>query len=174
MNQNIEKIRGVRILHFAQERALYLWMKKNQIVPVTADLYNPADLKIDIEDTGIKDDSYDLIICNHVLEHVSDYRKALKELYRITSPGGRVIISFPVDCRLETVYETDREMSDQERIHHFGQRDHRRVFGSDSPDMLKSYGFELTEIRGASCDTRIKPIIGPADYDYSVLWVLKK
>ena len=174
MNQNIEKIKRVKILHFAQERALHLWMKRNQIVLETADLYNPADLKINIEDTGIKDDSYDLIICNHVLEHVLDYQKALKELYRIIRPGGRVIISFPVDCCLTTVYEANKEMSEQERIHHFGQRDHRRVFGTDSPDMLKNLGFELTEIRGDYYDTRIKPIIGPADYDYNVLWVLKK
>ena len=174
MNQNVEKIRGMNILHFAQEKALRLWMDRNRIASVTADLYNPADLKINIEDTGLRDDSYDLIICNHVLEHVSDYRKALKELYRIIRPGGRVIVSFPVDRSSETVYETEGDMSDQERILRFGQRDHMRVFGLDSPDILKNCGFELNEIRGDDCDNRIKPIIGPADYDYNVLWILKK
>ena len=174
MDRNIDGIKGRNILVFARSRALGSWMDRNGIVSVSADLYNPADLKLDIEDTGLGDDSFDLIICNHVLEHVSDYRKALRELHRIVRPGGRVIVSFPVDPRFDTVYEAAGTVSEQERIRLFGQADHLRVFGKDSPELLRSFGFEVSEIRGSDCDARIKPITGPADYDYNVLWIMEK
>ena len=82
--------------------------------------YCRADLKIYIEDTGLNDDSYDMIICNHVLEHVSDYKKALRELYRMVRPGGRVLLSFPVDPSLETVYEDDTIVSGEKRVRNLG------------------------------------------------------
>ena len=162
------------ILHFAQERSLKIWLDKNHKEYITADLFNPADLKIDIEDTKLPDGSYDMIICNHVLEHVLDYKKALKELYRILSPNGRIIISFPVDTTLDTVYEDDSVTDKAGRIRHFGQADHLRVFGTDSTQMLRNVGFEVTEINGDIYDSTIKPVVGPADYDSNVLWYLTK
>ena len=78
----------------------------------------------------------------------------------------------PADLNLETVYE-DASITDEEgRIKHFGQDDHLRIFGRDSASMLESFGFEVEEI--TSDDERIKPVIGPADYDYNVLWGLRK
>lgn len=174
MADHIESIRGTSILHFAQERSLRMWMDRSHISATTADLYNSADLQIDIEATGLPDNSYDLIICNHVLEHVSDYRKALRELYRIIKPEGRVIISFPVDPKLDSVYEDECIVSEEERIRCFGQNDHLRVFGMNSAEMLEEFGFKVTEIRGTDYDVRIKPVVGPADYDYNVLWCLEK
>ena len=127
-------------------------MDRNHISSTTADLYNPAGLLIDIEATSLPDDSYDLIICNHVLEHVLDYRKALRELYRIVAPGGRVIISFPVDSKLESVYEDESVQAEEERIRCFGQNDHLRVFGMDSAEMLAGIGFDVEEIWGEDYD----------------------
>ena len=174
MNENEEWMQGKDILHFAQERSVRRWLDRHHIDTTTADLFCKADLKINIEDTGLDDDSYDMIICNHVLEHVSDYKKALRELYRIIRPGGRIILSFPVDPSLTTVYEDNTILSEEERVRHFGQNDHLRVFGSDSPELLRSIGFRVTEIRGENCDSRIKPVVGPADYDYNVLWCVSK
>ena len=174
LSEHIYEIKDKDILHFAQERALRLWMDRNEIKSTTADLYSPADLKLDIEDTGLEDDSYDLIICNHVLEHVSNYKRALRELHRIIRPMGRVVISFPVDQNLSMVYEDSSITSEKERIQCFGQKDHLRVFGMDSPEMLEGFGFKVTAIRGEDCDEKIKPVVGPADYDYNVLWVLEK
>ncbi len=172
MEKHIDELRGKKILHFAQEHSLQMWMAKNGISATTADLYAPADLQLDIEDTKLPDESYDVIICNHVLEHVSDFRKALRELHRIVAPDGMIIISFPTDTKLETVYE-DASITDEEgRIKHFGQSDHLRVFGRDSASMLESFGFEVEEI--TSDDERIKPVVGPADYDYNVLWVMRR
>lgn len=83
------------ILYFASEVCMMRWMKRHQISFTTADLYQKADLKVDIQNTGLPDQSWDIIICNHVLEHVEDFRKALKELFRILKPGGHLICSFP-------------------------------------------------------------------------------
>ncbi|SNU06211.1 Membrane protein involved in the export of O-antigen and teichoic acid [Lachnospiraceae bacterium] len=174
MNEHIEQFKDKEILHFAQERSVRMWMDRHGIRAVTADLFNPADLKIDIEDTGLESDSYDVIICNHVLEHVTDYRKALRELRRIVRPDGMIIISFPVDMKLDTAYEDNRIVTKEDRVRHFGQHDHLRVFGRDSKELLEHHGFIVEEIRGENCDAKIKPVVGPADYDYDVLWECRK
>ena len=165
---------GKEILHFAQEKCVRRWMDRNHLSAVTADLYQPADLKLDIEDTGLQDGAYDVIICNHVLEHVSDFRKALRELRRILRPDGMILLSFPVDEKQETVYEDESISTEEGRREHFGQNDHLRVFGKDSAELLESFGFTAEEIRGEGYDCSIKPVIGPADYDYHVLWRLRK
>ncbi len=172
---NNEKwLKSAKILHFAQEKSIRIWLNRHDIKYVTADLYNEADLQINIEDTGLDSDLWDLIICNHVLEHVSDYKKALRELYRILSPDGKIIISFPVDTSLKSIYENDQITTREDRIEHFGQYDHLRVFGADSPAILESFGFKVSEINGVDFTKEIKPVIGPADYDYNVLWCLSK
>ena len=109
-----------------------------------------------------------------MLEHVQDYKKALRELYRIVRPGGMILLSVPVDRSLNTVYEDETIREADERREHFGQNDHLRIFGRDSTELLESFGFIVEEIRGENCDSRIKPVIGPADYDYNVLWRLTK
>ena len=172
MAENTELLRNKRILYFAPEKFMCRWLKKNNISFTTADLYGPADLKIDIQDTKLDDCSYDIIICNHVLEHVEDYAKALNELHRLVSRDGLIIISFPVDLSLESVYEDSGVTSAEGRLKEFGQTDHLRVFGRDSAAMLESFGFDVAEIKGEDCDPSIKPVIGPADYDFNTLWRL--
>ncbi len=162
------------ILYFAKERSVGGWLSYKGVNYTTADLYAEADLKLDIENTGLEDASYDVIICNHVLEHVTDYRKALQELYRITRSGGFLILSFPVDKKLKNVYENTSITTVEDRIEHFGQADHLRVFGGNITDIFEDAGFRVTEIQGKDYSEKIKPVIGPADYDYDVLWCLNK
>ena len=174
MTDHIEEIRGngepKRILHFAQERSVRMWMDRNGVVATTADVYNQADLKIDIEDTGLADDSYDIIICNHVLEHVNDFRRALKEVYRILSPGGYMLCSFPMDKDVELVDEDPSITTDEERRARFGQVDHNRVFGMKAGELLEDAGFMVEEICGEDYPEEILPVIGPADYDMNILF----
>jgi len=174
LNNHIAEIKNYKILHFAQEESIRIWMNRNNIKYVSADIKNTADIKLDIENTGLESDSVDMIICNHVLEHVNDYKKALNELKRIIKPNGKIIISFPVDCNYDNVYEDNTITDRQGRVKAFGQYDHLRIFGRNSKQMLQNFGFEVIEIKGEDYDAKIKPITAPGDYDYNVLYVLKK
>ena len=79
-----------------------------------------------------------------------------------------------MDSREFRVNEDKSILTEEGRREHFGQNDHLRVFGRDSTELLESFGFTAEEIRGEDCDSSIKPVIGPADYDYNVLWRLRK
>ena len=175
MQEHLAEIRHVRVLHFAQEHALRMWMDLHRISYQTADLYADADLKLDLEDTGLPAGSVPMIICNHVLEHVSDYKKALRELSRILAPEGRIIISFPVDPALDMgVLEDPSAVTAEERMQKFGQNDHLRIFGSRAKALLEEHGFLAEEIDGSRMRPEIKPVVGPADYDSNVLYILRK
>ena len=149
------------------------WLKRNGMEVKSADLYRRADLKVDMQETGFPDSSWDWIIANHVLEHVNDYQKALRELYRILRPDGHLIISFPIDETLDTVIE-NREADEKERIETFGQIDHWRLFGRDSEEIIKDIGFEVSRITAEGLPGSIRPYTGPADYDVNYLFLCKK
>lgn len=163
------------ILYFACEGCIQSWLKDNKIKYTTADLFAEADLNIDIEDTGLDDDKYDLIVCNHVLEHVNDFKKALREVHRILRKDGLFICSFPIRDSLETYIEdTSGELTDEDRKRRFGQRDHVRVFGADSKELLASAGFDVTIYGPDDCPKYIMTEDGPADYDKSCMFICRK
>lgn len=110
----------------------------------TADLFSPlADLKMDIMQMPVPDNTYDVVICNHVLEHVTDDRVAMREILRVLKPGGWAILQVPVDWARNYTLEdpTVTSATDRERI--FGQYDHLRYHGTDYPDRLKEVGFQV-------------------------------
>ena len=172
--EHADRLRGRNILYFAPESSMTLWMKRNGIDPTTSDLDSAADLQLDIQDTGLPDASYDVIICNHVLEHVDDFRKALKEVYRILRSDGMFICSFPMDPDLQTVDEDPGGLTEPERLKRFGQSDHRRVFGMDARMLLTEAGFTVERISGEDCPGSILPVVGPADYDINLLFCCQK
>lgn len=113
----------------------------------TTDLNSPlADVKADICDLPFDDNSYDVIFCNHVLEHIPDDQKAMKELYRILRPGGMGIFQIPQDLNRETTFEDDSITDKAERARIFGQYDHVRIYGRDYFDKLRSVGFKVEEV----------------------------
>lgn len=89
--ENVELLRVSEILYFAPERGVMLWMRRNGVSCVTADLNGGADLRMDIQDTGLPDGAYDVVVCNHVLEHLEDFRVALAEVWRVLRPGGSLV-----------------------------------------------------------------------------------
>jgi SAM-dependent methyltransferase len=174
-----EKHRGLldssSILYFAPEYSMTLWMKRNGLKCTTADLYKASsDLILDMQATGLPDESYDVIIANHVLEHVDDFRLALKEVRRILKSSGLFICSFPMDPKIELLDEDSSVQTDEERRLRFGQNDHKRVFGMKSNELLVEAGFKVEVIDGSNYPYEILPVVGPADYDMNRLFCCRK
>lgn len=134
----------LKVLHIAPEQEFLRKFKKMKNLDyISADLFSPiVDVKADIVDLPFEDNSFDVIICNHVLEHVVDDRKAMSELYRVMKPGGWGIVQVPMKNSLEKTYEDFTITDPKERQKHFGQYDHVRWYGMDYFDRLKSVGFE--------------------------------
>ena len=168
---NMDYLRKADILYFAQGKSERKWLKRRHLSCVTADLYSKAvDLNLDIQSTGLPDESYDVIVCNHVLEHVDDFRVALKEMYRVLRPGGTFICSFPMDPKVELLDEDPSVQTDEDRVRRFGQNDHKRVFGMKADRFLTEAGFSVERIDGKDYPEEILPVVGPADYDMNLLF----
>ncbi|WP_282786906.1 class I SAM-dependent methyltransferase [Flavobacterium croceum] len=137
-----------KVLHFAPEQEFYKRFKKqNNIDYVTTDLLSPlADVKADICNLPFQDNEFDIIFCNHVLEHIPNDTKAMQELYRVMKTGGWGIFQIPQDLHRETTFTDDSITEPKERAKIFGQYDHVRVYGRDYFDKLRSIGFKVEEI----------------------------
>ena len=117
---------------------------------ITADLDSPiADVKADITNLPFKDDSFDVIFCNHVFEHIPDDDKAMQELYRVMKKGGMGIFQIPLDVTRAKTFEDDSITDPNERAKIFGQYDHVRVYGLDYFEKLRLNGFKVEEINYA-------------------------
>ena len=141
------------ILHFAPEKCLTDILK--EYFPngdyVTADMSEGrAMVAMDIQNIQFEDERFDLIFCNHVLEHVTDDRKAMSELYRILKPGGRAFLTVPFDPESEKTYEDPSIVSPMRRRIHFGQKDHVRCYGMDFRSRLESAGFRVDPFKAAA------------------------
>jgi SAM-dependent methyltransferase len=136
---------GIRLLHVAPERCLQprLRMRLGSRY-VTVDLVRTdIDLQLSVEELPFEDGSFDGIICNHVLEHVIDDRRALAELRRVLARGGWALLQVPIDPARLVTDEDPTVTSPRERRRRFGQHDHVRYYGTDYAERLRSAGFEL-------------------------------
>lgn len=139
---------SLKVLHFAPEQAFYKRFRNLENLDyTTTDLDSPlADVKADICNLPFKENTFDVILCNHVLEHISDDRKAMQELFRILKPGGWGVFQIPQDIKREHTFEDDSITDKKERANIFGQYDHVRIYGRDYFDKLRAVGFEVEEI----------------------------
>ena len=137
-----------KVLHFAPEQCfLKRFRSLKNLDYTTTDLFSPiADVKADICNLPFEDNSYDVILCNHVLEHIPDDTKAMQELYRVMKPGGWGVFQIPQDLNREMTFEDDSITDKAERAKIFGQYDHVRVYGRDYFEKLRSIGFKVEEI----------------------------
>jgi SAM-dependent methyltransferase len=135
----------LRVLHVAPERCLkQLLEPRPNLDYVGADLSSPlAAVKMDVTDIPFEDESFDVVLCVHVLEHVSNDMRALSEILRILRRGGWAIIQTPVDKAREHTFEDTRATSPTDRERLFGQDDHVRVYGRDFPARLERAGFHV-------------------------------
>jgi predicted SAM-dependent methyltransferase len=141
-----------KVLHFAPEQEFYKRFKKqNNIEYVTTDLLSPlADVKADICNLPFADNDFDILFCNHVLEHIPDDTKAMQELYRVLKPGGMAVLQIPQDLKREKTFSDNSITGQKERAAIFGQYDHVRIYGRDYFDKLRSIGFEVEEVNYTS------------------------
>ena len=154
--------RRPRLLHIAPEVSLMrhltpLYQGSDNYI--TADLESPlADMHFDVQQIPLKSKSIEVVICNHLLEHVENDIVALKELHRVLRPGGWGIVLVPEDRTRATTFEDDSVTDREERTRLFGQYDHRRVYGRDYDDRLRSVGFRVERIpcRAIASDTERK------------------
>ncbi|MBZ9632046.1 methyltransferase domain-containing protein [Salegentibacter sp. LM13S] len=140
--------KNLKVLHFAPEQAFYRRFRKlKNLDYTTTDLNSPlADVQADICDLPFKENEFDFILCNHVLEHIPDDTKAMQELHRILKPGGTAILQIPQDLNREKTFEDDSITDRNERERIFGQYDHVRIYGRDYFEKLRDIGFKVEEV----------------------------
>ncbi len=138
----------LKVLHMAPEQCfLSLFKKMKHLDYTTADLYSPiVDVKADILDLPFNDNEFDIVFCNHVLEHIEDDSKAMKELFRVMKPGGMGIFQVPQELAREKTYEDSNIKTPEDRAKHFGQYDHVRIYGKDYFNRLRKAGFKVDEV----------------------------
>ena len=134
----------LKVLHFAPEQPFLKRFKAlKNLDYTTADLDSPiADLHLDVTNIDLPDNQYDVVICNHVLEHVNDVNKAFSEIKRILKPGGWAILMVPINPNVDT-WEDPSITDPEERKRNFGQYDHVRQFGRDYAQVLEKAGFTV-------------------------------
>jgi SAM-dependent methyltransferase len=140
--------RDIKLLHIAPEVNIANKLKSCSNIDYTsADLCaeeSRIDIQMDITNIKQKDETYDVIICNHVLEHIEDDAKAMSELFRVLKKGGFAILQVPISYVIDKTFEDHSVTSSEEREVVFGQNDHVRIYGKDYIDRLENAGFSVT------------------------------
>lgn len=137
-----------KTLHFAPERCIAPWLRSISRDYLSVDLSSPRAMQhMDITCLPLPDAGFSLVWCSHVLEHIEDDGKAIAELFRVLRPGGAAVIMVPVYG--DSTYEDPSIRSPQERLKHFKQEDHVRLYGLDVADRLRSAGFAVEVLRVA-------------------------
>ncbi len=137
------------LLHFAPEPALAAALSAlPNIHYISADLFDAAAmLKLDLCAIDLPDASFDFVYCSHVLEHVPDDQRAMREIQRVLKPGGSALILVPIIA--DQTFEDPSVTNPAERERLFGQEDHVRRYGPDVTDRLRNAGFQVQPLRGS-------------------------
>ncbi len=131
------------VLHIAPEACFMPEFEKlHGINYITADIESPlAKVKMDIHTMPFADNQFDVVLCNHVLEHVHDDRQALREINRVLKPGGFAILQVPFFAPVPDATVEDTTITDpRERERRFGQDDHVRKYGKDYAQRIAQSG----------------------------------
>ena len=146
---------GIKLLHIAPEKLffqIFSTLSDVEYIPGAKfgegyeDEYPAGTLNIDLTKIDIPDNTFDAILCSHVLEHIPEDAKAMKELHRVLKPGGWAILQVPLDPQRDKTFEDFSITDPGEREKAFGQYDHVRVYGNDYGDRLTKAGFDVQRI----------------------------
>jgi hypothetical protein len=141
-----DRIRGgLSVLHFAPEGVLRRTLESEPGLRYTSvDLDSPhAAVHADITRLAFRDDCFDAVLCVHVLEHIPDDARALREILRVIRPGGWAVLQVPLERDRAVTYEDWSITDPARRLERFGQEDHVRVYGLDYKDRLARAGFQV-------------------------------
>ena len=138
---------GGRVVHIGPAKAVAEWFSSRERIDyVSVDLDSPlASVRADAQDLPFEDESFDLAVCVHTLEHIPDDRQALREMYRVLRPGGRAVFQVP-PSDLAVTHEDPGITDPLERERLFGQYDHVRLCGADYPSRIAEVGFEVERL----------------------------
>jgi SAM-dependent methyltransferase len=138
----------IDVLHVAPEYGIFVRLRRHKAINYRAVDINPQEYRdgggvayCDITAINHSDESFDLIICSHVLEHIPDDRRAMKELFRVLKRGGTAILQVPISASLPRTVEDPWLSDPREREHRFGQHNHVRIYGADYTTRLQDCGF---------------------------------
>ncbi|MEM6661999.1 MAG: methyltransferase domain-containing protein [Pseudomonadota bacterium] len=133
---------GAVVIHFAAEPWVRAEIEAQGAVYRTADINDKFELQLDITALDLPDESADMIMANHVLEHVDD-RAAFAEMYRVLRPGGRAVVTVPMIEGFDETYEDPHNSTPQLRKLHYGDAEHLRWYGRDVRDRFGAPGFAV-------------------------------
>ncbi len=139
----LDLLRGGSVLHMAPELKLREFIQGHgfsRYVSGDIDPLHETTQRIDLQQIPFPDETFDMVICNHILEHVDDARAALSEMRRVLKHGGRAICQTPFSPRLTKTFEEPLLRSAEDRLFFYGQEDHVRLFGSDIEHYLTEAG----------------------------------
>lgn len=140
---------NTKVLHVSPEVILGRWLRSFETIEYVAGTIEPAPyaelnpIHVDVCQMDFEDDTFDVVIYNHVLEHVDDDRKAMKEIYRVLKPGGFAVLQVPIALDLDETLEDSAIQSPKSRHDAFGQWDHVRLYGLDYFKRLSETGFTV-------------------------------
>lgn len=142
-----DKINNSRILHMAPEEIIYNEIKRrNPTEYILGDISNyflPGMSKIDLLQIKYTENYFDIIICNHVLEHIDDDLRATKEMYRVLKKGGSAILQTPFSPDINKTFTDININTEEKRRRFYGHPDHRRIYGKNIFYLFQEAGFQL-------------------------------
>lgn len=142
----------LNVLHVAPEGCLRAFLMSLLNITYTSGVkfyegyyYDRKVNLMDVTRMSFPDESFDVVICNHVLEHIREDKLALKEIYRVLKPGGWAILQVPISRILTQTLEDPTVNTPEKREEVFGQFDHVRIYGQDYPSILEKAGFMVKQ-----------------------------
>jgi SAM-dependent methyltransferase len=148
----IEEKKDLKILHIAPEKRLTNYLLKLDLDYSCGDLftegYSYADhvKNMNVTEIPFENEIFDLVICNHVLEHIPNDLDAMKEIYRVLKAGSLALLQVPISNNSKITEEDFSITEPSDREKYYGQFDHVRLYGQDYIDRLNSVGFNVDRV----------------------------